>query len=360
MFSNFKEKSEKALHDFNKTLNDSDKAIWSLQSIACILNAFILIIGIISNIVSSCTLLQKKLRKRKFNWYLLVTSIIEFLYCLILLVDYLFSLIYTKKIFLHSFNQISRIIIDFAVHTSDSYIGILTLFLSLDRLYAIKHPLLIKEYFTNLHAKFIIIVSFFSIILLKSLSFALCEFNIDNTLHIVYCALVSPIIFNTIPSIIILIINSLLIFEIICYYKNHPKADSIDNRLNNPVSIIVEVRESIQTTTAAISSQFSVHQKKRLSTFQKSHYSVILVSAFWTILTSIPYYTFKSYFLLNELDIFKDTLYPHTVFKIQILSSIFFNLNHCINFFIYICFHDEFRASFLKFICCCKKQNKMI
>jgi hypothetical protein len=264
--------SEKSL---NLNFNDSDIEMISFQKIACFVNVLIVFIGIIHNSISSIIFLQKKLRKKKFNWYLQVTSTFELLLCVILLVDYLFSFVYIKPIFLHSLNKISRIAIDVTIHTSDSCIGILTLFLSLDRLYAIKEPLLIKEFFTHLHAKSIIIVSSTSLFLIKALDMFFCEIIIHDDAHIVYCALISPLIFNIIPLIIIFVINSLLIFEIIHYYKTHYTLNQTDKIYQSQVlSVKVELRKN---TISSNIKQFP-NNKNKLSTFQKSHYFVILIS----------------------------------------------------------------------------------
>ena len=359
--------AQKHFNDSKKQSNfnahDSDNELKFLQKTAYYINTVIVIIGIIHNAISSIVFLQKKLRKRKFNWYLQATSIIELIFCFVLLVDYLFSFTYSKPIFLHSLNKLSRIIIDFIIHTSDSCVAILTLFLSLDRLYAIKHPLLIKEFFTNLHAKSIIIISLSFLFLLKALNMFLCEIEIEmNEAHIVYCAFLSPLIFNTTPLIIIFIINSLLIYEIIHYYQKSQKKISLQSNPNarHPsVSLRVEVTDLNKKKTSVSIRKISNNQKK-LSTFQKSHYLVILISALWSVFTSIPYYTFKSYFLLSELDCFKNIFYAHTIFKTQIVSSVLFNSNHSINFFIYICFHDEFRDCIKSCMCCCCKKGKSL
>jgi hypothetical protein len=288
-------------NDSNPNLNDSDIEIIFFQKIVCFLNVVIVIVGIIHNSISSIIFLQKKLRKNKFNWYLQVTSMFQLLLCLILLIDYLFSFVYVKPIFLHSLNKISRIAIDVTIHTSDSCIGILTLFLSLDRLYAIKEPLLIKEFFTHLHAKSIIIISSTSLFLIKALDMFFCEISIHDDAHIVYCALISPLIFNIIPLIIIFAINSLLIYEISHYYKTHHTLNHADKIYQSQVlSVKVELRKN----TISSNIKQLPNNKNKLSTFQKSHYFVILISAFWSVFSSIPYYIFKSYFLLSELDAF--------------------------------------------------------
>jgi hypothetical protein len=320
----------------NSKRNQTDYETESITQISYFIKAFLMSIGIMGNFINLFILAQKRFLRKKFNWYLLVSTIFELIFCLIIFIDYLFSFNYSH--FLHEFNTISRIIIDFSVHTSDSCIGILTLFLSLDRLYAIKYPLDIKEYFTNLHAKLTIGLSLLILIILNILSYSLCEMNIFTDVHIVYCALVSPLIFNTIPLIIIFCINLILVYEIVIYYKKKQSNGGINRSNHELVSTSIELIDLRKNETSIRKTM-----EKNLSLYQKSHYLVILVSALWSVLTSIPYYSFKSFFLLTESNILKTDFSDSEIYKIQIVSSIFFNFNHCINFFIYISFYDDFR-----------------
>ena len=332
-----------SINDTNTTLDDelNENKIESTRNIAVITNICIMVIGMINNTVSICAFLKKNLLKKKFNWYLLISTIFELIFCSTIFIDYISEI--TIKQMLHEFNEISRIIIDFTVHTSDSCIVIMTLFLSLDRLYAIKHPLEIKEYFTNLHAKLTISLSLLILIILNILSYSLCEMNIFNDVHIVYCALVSPLIFNTIPLIIIFIINLMLVFEIVCYYKNkQSRANSFNNNNRELVSMGVESID-LRKNQTSIRIHNSINKDKKLSLYQKSHYLVILVTALWSVMTSIPYYSFKSFFLLVETKVFTTDLSHSTIYKIQIISSLLFNFNHCIDFFIYLSFNEDFR-----------------
>ena len=93
----------------------------------------------------------------------------------------------------------------------------------------------------------------------------------------------------------------------------------------------------------------SINKDKNLSLYQKSHYLVILITALWSVMTSIPYYSFKSFFLLVETTVFTTDLSDSTINKVQITTSILLNFNHCINFFIYLSFYDDFRLGFRNF-----------
>ena len=256
-----------------------------------------------------------------------------------------------RGLFLHSIHKISLMIIDYTVHTSDCCTVILTLLLSTDRLYAIKNPMKIKEFITNLHAKKTIIVSIFSIILLKTLSFITCELNISNRPFIFYCSIVSSILFHLIPSIVVLFLNGLLAKEM-CYVNEQISENyKIEmGQLNAGTSSnhvdICKLRKDSATIR-----KFS---KRETSKSQKSHYIFIFILSLWSTLTSIPYYLFNSYFSFLQLHFISNKFNLETLTTIQITSSIFFNSNHCINFFIYLSFYIEFRnilkSSFSKII----------
>jgi hypothetical protein len=157
----------------NSTLDDAAK---SIQDTVFYTNICIMVIAILGNIVSIYVFLKKSILKKRFNWYLLVSTMLKIIFCTIIMSDYLFAIFQSHL--LHDYNEISRIIIEFSVHTSDSCIRILTVFLSLDRLYAVKYPLDIIEYFTNLHAKLTISLSLLILIVLNILSYSFCKMNI--------------------------------------------------------------------------------------------------------------------------------------------------------------------------------------
>ncbi len=94
----------------------------------------------------------------------------------------------------------------------------------------------------------------------------------------------------------------------------------------------------------------SLNDQKKLSKFQKSHFLVLLFTAICSILISILYYTLKSFSLSSDLKFFEGHFDYSTVRITQIISSIFFNFNHCFYFFIYLVFHREFREEILRVI----------
>ena len=312
-----------------------------MNTVAFYLNSVLLGIGIVGNAVAFVVFLNKTLRKRKFYWYLITLTVFEFLFCLTCFIDYIFMKIYKRELFLHSIHKISFMIVDYTIHTSDCCTVILTLLLSTDRLVAIKNPMKFREFITNLHAKKTIIVSLFSIILLKTLSFGTCELNFSNKPFIFYCSIVSPVFFYVVPSIVVLFLNGMLAKEM-CYVNEQiSESYGIEiNQLNAVTALIyVDINNTRKVSTAVIK-KFS---KRKTSKAQKLHYIFIFILSLWSTLTSIPYYLFYSYFSLSQLNIISNKFNLEILTTIQSTSSIFFNSNHCINFFIYLSFYIEFR-----------------
>ena len=124
-----------------------DKDIGKFKEVALVLSIIFMLIGIVDNSISIYAFLQKKLLENSFNWYLLIVTIFKLIFCTTLFTDYIFNKVYYEPIFLHDLNRYATVIIDYIIHTSDSCIALLTVFLSLDRLYAIRHPLKWRRFF---------------------------------------------------------------------------------------------------------------------------------------------------------------------------------------------------------------------
>jgi len=254
-----------------------DADLQKLDKISCNLNIFFSLVGVIFNILSIYAFSQKKLRARKYNWYLLVLAVFELVFCITLFVDYIFAKVYREPIFFHELNEFTRILVDFTIHTSDSCTAILSLILSLDRLYAIKYPLDIKQFFTNLHAKITIAASISIFMLLNTASFAFCQLNIGislflskpfyfliiyigNNPYLIFCKLISPALLGTIPLIVVFLLNIMLIKEVIKSNKtNSNQRASIDSKRSettftemsctNKSSFFIELRDMKRKTS---------------------------------------------------------------------------------------------------------------
>jgi hypothetical protein len=379
-----------------------------LDEIVLYLNLISTAIGTINNLISVTIFFQRTLLNRKFNWYLLVLTIFDLLFCLTVFIDNIFVKINKRGIFLHELHKICFIIIDFTIHTTDSCSSILTLLLSLDRLYAIISPLKIKQFITNLHAKKLMMISLAIVISLRSIDFSLCEIYSDSKPFIVFCSLVSPILINGIPLLVIAFLNGILAVKIWNYNSNTNRSDSLNSGISiknhssahmNPVvgnlsnnsnsngvrfslpltsrrknldvnkfkvrsnvgssnrkkdSIgISDVQSSKRNTLLDETSESRKFSGLKNTKKQKSHYIVILVLSIWSMITSCPYYFLKTYYSLFQLNYISNNFNVQIFIKAHVISSIFFNLNHCLLFFVYSIFYTEFRN-----ILCLKKEKR--
>jgi hypothetical protein len=318
------------------------------ETVACYLNIGILVFGVIMNTISISAFAHKELRKRKFNWYLLVLTIVELIFCLIVLTDYMFS-VFGERIFLHAFNKITNILIDFTIHTSDSYITALTLLLTLDRLYAIKRPMQIKMFITNLHAKKMMTISLLIVFLLKASSHVFCSLKIGGHLYVIYCSIGSPLVFNLIPLFIILVLNIWLVENIICYIRKNKRQSIISTQIAR--KSFTEILTEDGRRRGRVSIIIHLQSFRKISKTQKSHYVLILVHSIYSIIAATPYYSLNPYISLHEFNFLsKINFNIKNVIQAQIVASILFNSNHCFNFFIYFCFYSDFRVILKKFV----------
>ena len=131
----------------------------SQSKCVAILNLIMMLIGIIANGLCVYSYVQKRMRKNKFNWYLLVLAKFELIFCFILFINDLTQLINSKSYYLHELNNYFGVLISSIIRTIDSYLVIITLYLSIDRLYAIRYPIDVKNFITNVHVKNLISIT---------------------------------------------------------------------------------------------------------------------------------------------------------------------------------------------------------
>ena len=306
----------------------------------------LILIGIVSNLMCVFVYLQKKMLKNKFNWYLLVSAILNLFVSLILFIDYVFRFLSPLHILLRDFHKIFEIIIYFCTSTTDSCLTFFYLILSIDRLYcAIKGIRKIKTFLTQLHAKSFIITTLLVLIVTKVVDFFLCNSIVDENIKTSYCSLASPILFNIAPTILILFVNLILIKKIVFNCKRNERFVSVGE-----INTLYESNPELGVL-------------KNLNA-RKSHNLIIISLSFWLILTTISF-TFSSYYfifpfdyiskhknddlvMLNEKKINFDRI--KTISNIQAISSIFLYSNHCINFFVYIFYDPIFKNCFKKML----------
>lgn len=291
-----------------------------------IINLIFMLVGIFTNLVCICIFSRKCLLKKKFNWYLLVLAILELIFCFVLFCDYAFRImISSKTIFLHELNMNLTILMDFMTHATDSLTIIITLILSIDRLYAITNPIKNKYFITNTHTKTLLIYSFLIVCAIRLPSSIVCQFichNESNTICMIYCSFLLPALVNILPALLILIINIILVCKLLNYNMQRL---SIRNTRDGKTYLITSTRN-----------------KK----IRKSRYFIILTMGLWLLMTNAPYYAIFIYqFGLLDAHLKNEHYFRHT-FNIQHVISVLFNMNHCINFFIYMCYHEVFRTAF--------------
>ena len=336
--------------DLYEDIYKNDEDIGTIKDVSIVLSIIFMLVGIIDNSISIYAFLQKKLLENSFNWYLLTVTIFKLIFCTTVFTDYLFNKVYYEHIFLHDLNQYATIIIDFIIHTSDSCIALLTVFLSLDRLYSLRHPLKFKEYFTNLHAKALISISLFVFILFLTFNTALCEYKSFSNYRVAYCTVAAPAFINTVPLVTILILNVLLVRETIKKYYHSSLENNSVRKSMTPLVIIeysrkkssISLDEHIGFRRRAYPTNHTVEADINQildNRKQKCYYIVIIILDIYTFLTSTPYYIFNSFYSLFHLN----WLSIERIIKIQIVSSALFNSNYCINFFVYLSFYNDFR-----------------
>ena len=317
-----------------------------------ILNILILLLGMIGNILSIYAFSRKKMKTRKFNFYLLTLAVFKLIFCFILFVDYLVRFVHPNKIILHMLNKYLEIMIDYLVHTIDSYLAIIKLVVSIDRMYAIKHPLKKKAFITTIHAKPILAATFLIIFGLRIPGAILVSFYSNKMISIIYYSSISPLIFNVVPTILILILNSFLIKEVLNYFGN-----------KSPEILRMTVRSSSEVSTGIQLSQvegvlsFRRFTNRQDTKARVTHYLIIMLLSLWLVITTIPYYAFYGYYFIyricaffNSKDEEKALLNSFEIIgRYQLIATLFFNLNHCVNFLVYFRFYSRFRSCITNF-----------
>jgi hypothetical protein len=331
----------------------------SLVEVSCIINLVLLVLGVIGNTLCIWVYSKKSMRKSRFNWYLLILAVFELTYCFILSTDYLFEIIHPNNIQLRKLNRFLEILINFSVHLIDSYIAIIILLLSIDRYNAVKYPSKVKFSIKNLYAKRLISTIGLSLTFFKLSDYAICYNIVDRKFNLIYCGLVSPIVFNIAPTIAILIVNLLLVKELINYSRNlstiavNTKTFSNESKMITSNELKVTFKNNDIKTSLVSIQRITAKPSKDIHT---SHYYIVLALSLWLVLTTIPF-TVNSYYLMfclkkisfNDFRAESDQYrvkYLNSMKQIsnmQSITSIFFNSNHCVYFIVYFCYYSIFR-----------------
>ena len=139
-----------------------------------------------------------------------------------------------------------------------------------------------------------------------------------------------PLLFNLLPALLMLVMNiTLCLLMKKNKSKNNERLQKSSNRVTNNLN--------------------------RMSKSQKSHCLTIILLGIWQVFTNL------NYFVLIKFDrarLLRITHLKHT--RLQAVSSVFFNSNHCINILIYLVFYKDFGLVILdlfKFLVIRKKNN---
>jgi hypothetical protein len=226
--------------------------------------------------------------------------------------------------FLHDINLYLKMIFDFLIQTLNSFIFMVTLHVSINRLYAIECPLNIRNFLINVYSKYIFILILMFLMIVNVPSIIFCNNPKNENFKTIYCSIVFPIIFNIVPIGLEFFINLILFSKVIKYQK---KKFSIV--FNLPQTIMLKYKLG-----------FYLNKKKTLKRMQLAKQIFALILTTWCLFSTFIYFSLNTYLSLNVLINYFNLFF---LYKVQKISLIFFNLNHCINFFFYICFHQSFR-----------------
>lgn len=387
-------------------------------------------LGILTNILCTIVLLQKQLINRKSIFYLIFLSLSDLMYNIVSLIpEFLIDInLVDYDIFKRS--NVGCFFYDFRVTLFHFYSVLMTLFVTIERFYHIFHPLKLNNLFEDkkyLSVAAMLIVSFIlalphGVLMIYNKDENDCDahpffktkvFNTGLTYYQIYFTFTEPVLVWFIPGIIILILNSCVIYKIIRSNKTsirvlsfskrkYPKMSNSNVHLNrsrctndlNEETTRDNIEFSVKNDTVNFdlpnrqdelllqkpSTKQSDHTNntnkkninKKIKANQISHYITIIVLGFYFIATTIPYVILLSlqnnltlklnYFLSAKEDYLRDSLWRRygTFRDINSFGKLFFVSNHCINFFFYFIFNQYFRANFFQLFSKTKRKIKSL
>ena len=147
-----------------------------------------------------------------------------------------------------------------------------------------------------------------------------------------------PMLFNLLPALLILVINVTL-----CLMMRKNKSKKNESLRKSSINSLNCVNKS--------------NNFQRMSKSQKSHFFTIISLGIWQVFTNIHYYVLITF---DHARLLRITNFKHT--RLQAVSSVFFNSNHCVNILIYLIFYKDFGRIILdlfRFLIIRKKNNLM-
>jgi hypothetical protein len=169
---------------------------------------------------------------------------------------------------------------------------------------------------------------------------------------VIYSNLIIPILFNILPAIVILILNTILWLFMKRYTSQTNRLMTGSRRIINS-QLSSRVNQTVKTTTTNRS-------RRPLNKMQKSYYFTIIVLGIWLLLTTIPYHLLFTYRWANTLHIIRFENLDSIFNNLQIISTVFYNSNHYINILIYLVFHRDFRLKFFAMLVNLFNKNGLI
>ena len=144
------------IDQFNKTLDEVVLLSDFIDRIVSKINLCSMAFGIVGNLFCIIVLFNKHMLQKRFHYYLLALAFSDLFYCLIVFSNYAYFIINPPNL-LYDLAWSTCYLTDFAYKSFDSIGVILTLIVSFDRVYAIRNPLALRNFFTYRFPKRIIL-----------------------------------------------------------------------------------------------------------------------------------------------------------------------------------------------------------
>ncbi len=129
----------------NSTLSPIELLQFQIDDLVSKFNMGSMLFGIFANLLCISVFANKTQLKRKFHYFLLALANADLLYCLLVFLNYLVFIIDPPNV-LYDLNSFTCYLTDYIIGSIDSFCILITMVLSIDRVYAITKPLNFKEF----------------------------------------------------------------------------------------------------------------------------------------------------------------------------------------------------------------------
>lgn len=138
-----------------------------VDDVASKFNFSSMLFGIIANTLCISVFFDKIQLRKKFQFYLLALAFADLFYCIIVFLNYLVFIVNPPNV-LYDLTSWTCYLTDYFVGIIDSFCILMTLVLSVDRLYAITSPLKFRNSITYRFPKMLIFACLILVALVKS------------------------------------------------------------------------------------------------------------------------------------------------------------------------------------------------